>query len=146
MREVILANRGADSRHRHWLAFPLRGMLEVGAEGRLELSVVPERGPGTACARLQVDGGTGVDCVHGRLGRADRAGRDWLGTCHGFIKQIKEFGDDYVIVGTSYLDESKDFTFEAYTIYGVITEAFDKLSGKRVYCRDETQLTEKGGE
>ena len=70
---------------------------------------------------------------------------NWLGTCHGFIKQIKEFGDDYVIVGTSYLDESKDFTFEAYTIYGVITEAFDKLSGKRVYCRDETQLTEKGG-
>lgn len=70
---------------------------------------------------------------------------NYLGTCHGFIKQIKEFGDDFVIVGTSYLDESKDFTFEAYTIYGVITEAFDKLSGKRVYCRDEAQLTEKGG-
>ena len=71
---------------------------------------------------------------------------NYLGTCHGFIKQIKEFGDDFVIVGTSYVDESKDFTFEAYTIYGVITEAFDKLSGKRVYCRDEATLTEKGGE
>ena len=71
---------------------------------------------------------------------------NYLGTCHGFIKQIKEFGDDFVIVGTSYLDESKDFKFEAYTIYGVITEAFDKLSGKRVYCRDEAKLTEKGGD
>lgn len=71
---------------------------------------------------------------------------NYLGTCHGFIKQIKEFGDDFVIVGTSYLDESKDFKFDAYTIYGVITEAFDKLSGKRVYCRDESPLIEKGGE
>lgn len=62
---------------------------------------------------------------------------NYLGTCQGFIKQIKELRDDFVIVGTSYVDESRDFTFEAYTIYGVITEAFDKLSGKRVYCRDE---------
>lgn len=64
----------------------------------------------------------------------------------GFIKQIKEFRDDFVIVGTSYVDESKDFNFEAYTIYGVVTEVFCKFSGKRVYCRDEAQLTEKGGE
>lgn len=69
-----------------------------------------------------------------------------IGTVSGFIKQIKEFRDDFVIVGTSYMDERKDFTFEAYTIYGVVTEAFCKLSGKRVYCRNEVQLTEKGGE
>ena len=60
-----------------------------------------------------------------------------IGTIHGFIKQIKEIRDDFVIVGTSYMDESKDFTFEAYTIYGVVTEAFCKMFGKRVYCRDE---------
>ena len=87
-----------------------------------------------------------VDCsiapIVGELVHCD----NYLGTCQGFIKQIKELGDDWIIVGTSYLDESKDFTFEAYTIYGVITEAFDKFSGKRVYCRDEAQLTEKGGE
>lgn len=86
-----------------------------------------------------------VDCsitpIVGDLVHCDNC----FGTCNGFIKQIKEFGDDFVIVGTSYLDESKDFTFEAYTIYGVITEAFDKLSGKRVYCRGEDKLTEKGG-
>lgn len=69
---------------------------------------------------------------------------NYLGTCQGMIKQIKEFGDDFVIVGTSYMDESKDITFEAYTIYGVITEAFDKLSGKRVYYRDEAHQNEKG--
>lgn len=62
---------------------------------------------------------------------------NFIGTVQGMIKQIKEFRDDFIIVGTSYLDESKDFTFEAYTIYGVITEAFDKLHGKRIYCRDE---------
>lgn len=66
---------------------------------------------------------------------------NYLGTLQGFIKQVKEFRDDFVIVGTSYMDESKDFTFEAYAIYGVITEAFDKFGGKRVYCRDD----EKGG-
>ena len=70
---------------------------------------------------------------------------NFLGTMQGFIKQVKEFRDDFIIVGTSYMDESKDFTFEAYTIYGVLTEVFDKFTGKRVYCRDEAQLTAKGG-
>ena len=85
-----------------------------------------------------------VDCsVTPRLGDLVHCDNH-IGTIQGFIKQIKEFTDDFVIVGTSYIDESKDFTFEAYTIYGVITEAFDKLSGKRVYCRDESHPTEKG--
>lgn len=43
---------------------------------------------------------------------------------------------DTVIVGTSYIDESKDFTFEASEIYGVVTEVFCKLWNKQVYCRD----------
>ena len=71
---------------------------------------------------------------------------NYLGTAQGFIKQIKEFRDDFIIVGTSYMDESKDFTFEAYTIYGVVTEVFHKHSGKRVYCRDEALQRMKGGE
>lgn len=62
-----------------------------------------------------------------------------LGTIHGFIKQVKEIRGDTVIVGTAYIDESKDFTFEAYSIFGVVTEAFCKLWGKQVYCRD-TQM------
>lgn len=65
-----------------------------------------------------------------------------FGTIHGFIKQVKEFKGDTVIVGTAYEDESRDYTFEAFVIYGVVTEVFDKLFGKRVYYRP----TEKGGE
>jgi hypothetical protein len=59
-----------------------------------------------------------------------------LGTVNGFIKQVKEFKGDTVIVGTAYIDESKDFTFEASEIYGVVTEVFCKLWKKQVYCRD----------
>lgn len=59
-----------------------------------------------------------------------------LGTIHGFIKQVKEFRGDTVIVGTQYEDESRDYTFEASVIYGVVTEAFCKLWCKQVYCRD----------
>lgn len=65
-----------------------------------------------------------------------------FGTIHGFIKQVKEFRGETVIVGTAYADESMDYTFEASVIYGVLTEAFCKVWGKRVYCRP----TEKGGE
>ena len=61
---------------------------------------------------------------------------NYLGTIHGFIKQVKEFRGDTVIVGTLYEDESRDYTFEASVIYGVVTEAFCKLWGKQVYCRD----------
>ena len=63
------------------------------------------------------------------------------GTVSGFIKQVKEFRGDTVIVGTAYADESRDFTFEASEIYGVVTEAFCKVGGNQVYCRS----TEKGG-
>ena len=65
-----------------------------------------------------------------------------FGTIHGFIKQVKEIKDDVIIVGTAYADESRDFTFEASVIYGVVTEVFDRVFGKQVYCRQ----TEKGGE
>ena len=71
---------------------------------------------------------------------------NYLGTIYGFIKQVKEFKGDTVIVGTAYEDESRDFTFEASVIYGVVTEAFCKLWHKQVYCRDVAHPTEKGGE
>lgn len=60
-----------------------------------------------------------------------------FGTIHGFIKQVKEFRENTVIVGTAYEDESKDYTFEASVIYGVVTEAFCKLFGRQVYNRVE---------
>lgn len=66
-----------------------------------------------------------------------------IGTISGFIKQVKEFRGDTVIVGTAYEDESRNFTFEASVIFGVLTEAYCKVWGKQVYCRDCS--TEKGG-
>lgn len=68
-----------------------------------------------------------------------------FGTIHGFVKQVKEFRGDTVIVGTLYEDESRDFKFEASVIYGVVTEAFCELWGNQVYCRPVTYPTEKGG-
>lgn len=65
-----------------------------------------------------------------------------FGTIHGYIKQVKEFRGETIIVGTAYEDESRDYTFEASVIYGVLTEAFCGLWRKQVYCRQ----TEKGGE
>lgn len=70
---------------------------------------------------------------------------NWNGTVHGFIKQVKAFDGDTVIVGTSYVDESKDYTFEASEIYGVVTEVFCKLWNNQVYCRRADHPTEKGG-
>ena len=66
-----------------------------------------------------------------------------FGTIHGFVKQVKEFRGDTVIVGTAYEDESRDYTFEASVIYGVLTEAFCYLWGEQVYCRSQD---EKDGE
>jgi len=60
-----------------------------------------------------------------------------LVTINGYIKQVKEFKGDTVIVGTAYMDESKDFIFPASEIYGVVTEVFCKLWSKQVYCRDK---------
>lgn len=57
------------------------------------------------------------------------------GACGGFIKQVKDITDGVYTVGTAYLDPSRDFTFEAADIYGVVTEVFDSLWGTRVYCR-----------
>lgn len=68
-----------------------------------------------------------------------------LGTINGFIKQVKEIKGDTVIVGTSYIDESRDFTFEASEIYGVVTEAFCKLWTKQVYCRPADHRKEDEG-
>ena len=61
---------------------------------------------------------------------------DAIITINGFIKQVKEIKNDTVIVGTAYMDESKDYTFEASEIYGVVTEVFCKVWKKQVYCRN----------
>ncbi len=60
-------------------------------------------------------------------------------TCpkNSYIKQVKEIKGSSVIVGTCYSDKSKDFTFEAAEIMGVVKEIYCKLTGKRKYVRPE---------
>jgi hypothetical protein len=58
-----------------------------------------------------------------------------VGQINGMLKQVKEIDGDSVIVGSAYLDESKDFQFEAAEIYGVVIETYDKLWGDREYVR-----------
>lgn len=68
-----------------------------------------------------------------------------LGQIGGYIKQVKEINGDSVIVGTAYLDESKDFTFVAAEIMGTVLETYGKTWGWREYVRP-THSRKKGGE
>lgn len=43
-----------------------------------------------------------------------------------YIKQVKRIEGDTYIVGTAYLDESKDFEFEASDIYGVLLKLMER--------------------
>lgn len=53
----------------------------------------------------------------------------------GYIKQVKRIEGDTIIVGTAYLDESKDFEFEAGEIVGVVIETYGRYPGYREYVR-----------
>lgn len=64
------------------------------------------------------------------------------GQIGGYIKQVKEINGDSVIVGTAYLDESRDFTFEAAEIYGTVIETYGKFDHYREYIRP-THLRKK---
>jgi len=59
------------------------------------------------------------------------------GTLSSYIKQVKEINGDSIIVGTEYTDKSKDYTFEAAEIFGVVKEVYCRLFGTRVYARGE---------
>ena len=65
------------------------------------------------------------------------------GTLNSYIKQVKEINGDSIIVGTAYLDESRDFQFEAAEIYGVVIETYSKFPNNyREYIRP-THLRKK---
>lgn len=63
------------------------------------------------------------------------------GQINGVLKQVKEINGDSIIVGTAYNDKSKDYTFEAAEIYGVVTETYGAIFGFREYVRDEPIFT-----
>lgn len=55
----------------------------------------------------------------------------------GYIKQVRRIEGDTIIVGTAYLDESRDFEFEAGEILGVVIETYGHFPGYREYVRPE---------
>ena len=60
------------------------------------------------------------------------------GSLNTMLKEVKAINGDTVTVGTAYADKSKNFTFEAAEIYGVVMETYGKLSGFREYKRGES--------
>lgn len=59
----------------------------------------------------------------------------YAGMVSGYIKQVKEINGYDVVVGTAYLDPSRDFNFVAAEIRGVVVETYGKLSQYREYKR-----------
>jgi len=57
------------------------------------------------------------------------------GQIAGYIKQVKSIDKDSITVGTNYLDSSKDYTFVAEEILGVVTEVYDAILGKLIWRR-----------
>lgn len=60
----------------------------------------------------------------------------------GYIKQVKRIEGNSIIVGTAYIDESKDFEFEAGEILGVVIETYGQYPSFREYIRP-THLRKK---
>lgn len=60
------------------------------------------------------------------------------GAIPGQIKQVQKIEGDTITVGTAYEDPSRDFSFEAEEIYGVLLEVYCKASGKLIWKRENT--------
>ena len=61
-----------------------------------------------------------------------------VGACNTMLKEVKAINGDTVTVGTAYADKTRDFTFDAAEIFGVVLETYGKLSGFREYKRGES--------
>jgi hypothetical protein len=59
-------------------------------------------------------------------------------TISGFIKQVKSFDGEEMVVGTRYLDHSKNFDFYCFEFYGVVEMIFD-MTGNIVYRRADNE-------
>ena len=55
---------------------------------------------------------------------------------NGFVKQVKEYDGDTMIVQTRYKDKTKDFEFYVCEFYGVVEMVFDVIGDLR-YRRSE---------
>lgn len=59
-------------------------------------------------------------------------------TINGYIKQVKQFDGEQMLVGTRYKDPSKNFDFYCFEFYGVVEMVFD-VAGDIVYRRVENE-------
>lgn len=57
-------------------------------------------------------------------------------TINGYIKQVKSFDGEQMIVGTRYRDHSRNFEFYVFEFYGVVEMVFDMM-GDIVYRRTD---------
>ena len=68
---------------------------------------------------------------------------DHFSNIGGYIKQVKRIEGDSIIVGTAYLDETRDYEFEAGEIIGVVVETYGAFPNNyREYIRP-THLRKK---
>ena len=90
--------------------------------------------------------GAGLFIPHGAYARIDANAKIKVGdlvhcnkisgSISSYIKQVKEIKKRSIIVRTCYLDQNKDFEFEAAEIMGVVTEVYCKMFGSLVYKRN----------
>jgi hypothetical protein len=57
---------------------------------------------------------------------------------NGYIKQVKAFDGEQMLVGTRYLDHSKNYDFYCFEFYGVVEMVFDMM-GNIVYRRADNE-------
>ena len=60
---------------------------------------------------------------------------NFMCTINGFIKQVKSFDGEEMVVTTRYKDHSKNFSFYVFEFYGVVEMVFDTM-GNIVYRRE----------
>lgn len=58
----------------------------------------------------------------------------------GYLKQVKSFNGEEMIVTTRYKDHSKDFSFYVFEFYGVVEMVFDGM-GNLCYRRADNEKT-----
>lgn len=60
----------------------------------------------------------------------------------GYIKQVKRIEGGTITVGTAYLDETRDYEFEAGEIIGVVVETYGAFPHYREYVRASRDVVE----
>lgn len=60
----------------------------------------------------------------------------------GYLKQVKRIEGGTITVGTAYLDETRDYEFEAGEIIGVVVETYGAFPHYREYVRASRDVVE----